>query len=441
MLPVVCCAGETRSLVYRRHHLGTSQSKLFGLLYRGAFRMSLEDSAQTDSPPRANDVYTTFRRGFQSAEDRKKIGAVMMAQAMEDMGVGVTSSVLLPKAVAPHVRYSPEKDTITYKIEEVDCNHVEHVTELCGERSVVLYYQYTPEFEFAVKETWTRMVCDLGDNEKKKHRRVPVEGGVHFRQDSVLAHSAVMSGYGPEDSPFRLHRGRHAPSKKPYTDRTVKGRVYCYGNVASVPPEKPGESVRTSKHLRDRVSSVLGLGVITIVKCSGMKKGPWDTSLDTWAKMGFCPRNGYVIGCILTERFMKSMDDIVDQGFSAEDFSERCDVLKKPTRYLDNDEQEFLKRYVSGGTLNAFVSTIPSWCAGHPVDDPHEFMMQKLDEWAPDGSARHPICENIVKALKNWLEDGICLQKKALQVRQRHLHPGRIVGLGGKTGHTIPGVG
>ena len=99
MLPVVCGAGESRSLVYRRQ----SQSKLFGLLYRGAFRMSLEDSAQTDWPPRANDVYTTFRRGFQSAEDRKKIGAVMMAQAMEDMGVGVTSSVPLPNAVAIYV--------------------------------------------------------------------------------------------------------------------------------------------------------------------------------------------------------------------------------------------------------------------------------------------------------------------------------------------------
>ena len=152
-----------------------------------------------------------------------------------------------------------------------------------------------------------------------------------------------------------------------YTDNSINGRVYCYASLRSVPKESDGKTVvmpaaaeaEQMAAISPKVRGMLSLGIVTILKCSGMKSGPGaGSSLAQWAKMGFNPQNGCVIGCVLTNTFMLSMETTLGAGMESTECEELSKVLHDPISYLKPDYQEFLMRYVAGGTLHAvLVST------------------------------------------------------------------------------------
>ena len=61
---------------------------------------------------------------------------------------------------------------------------------------------------------------------------------------------------------------------------------------------------------------------------------------------------------------MLSMETTLGAGMESTECEELSKVLHDPISYLKPDYQEFLMRYVAGGTLHAFAPRIPSWCAG-----------------------------------------------------------------------------
>ena len=148
-----------------------------------------------------------------------------------------------------------------------------------------------------------------------------------------------------------------------YTDTAINDRIYCYGSLYSVPKEASGASVvmplpteeEQMAAISARVRSMLGLGIVTILKCSGLKSGP---------SSGFNPQNGCVTGCILTKSGIQSMETTLGAEMESTECEELSKVLHDPISYLKPDYQEFLMRYVAGGTLHAFAPRIPSWCAG-----------------------------------------------------------------------------
>ena len=158
-----------------------------------------------------------------------------------------------------------------------------------------------------------------------------------------------------------------------HTDTAINERIYCYGSLYSVPKEASGASVvmplpTEEEHMAAisaRVRSMLGLGIVTILKCSGLKSGPSaGAGIAQSPMMGFNPQNGCVTGCILTKSGIQSMETTLGAGMESTECEELSKVLHDPISYLKPDYQEFLMRYVAGGTLHAFAPRIPSWCAG-----------------------------------------------------------------------------
>ena len=302
-------------------------------------------------------------------------------------------------------------------------NYGENVTDMCGPRAIVLQYDYDRTVLADTETTYTRMVCirnkDGVNSQVPCQREVPVNGGTHFRHDSLIGHWSVMNGHGPPGAEYRLPPGRHAPSM--YTDNSINGRVYCYASLRSVPKEGDGKSqvmpmaaqAEQMAAISPKVRCMLSLGIVTILKCCGMKSGPGaGSSLAQWAKMGFNPQNGCVIGCVLTNTFMLSMETTLGDGLGSTEYKDLAKILENPASYLDPDYQDHLKRYVAGGALHAYAPRIPSWCAGQPIKDAREYLEHQLEIWAPDGSTRNRVCADVVRTLTDWLDDGIKHNKK-----------------------------
>ena len=364
---------------------------------------------------------------------QRREAAMMMATAMQKKGVRVSSSVNLP---TPGVVHNPSLGTFAYNHMRRTGDktpikgYVENVRDICGDQAIVLMYDYNQSVHGGSEQTYSRMVCRDPEQEGdviKCQREVPVNGGIHFRHDSLIAHWSVMDGYGPPGAEYRLPPGRHAPSM--YTDNSINGRVYCYASLRSVPKEGDGKSLvmpmaaeaEQMAAISPKVRCMLSLGIVTILKCCGMKSGPGaGSSLAQWAKMGFNPQNGCVIGCILTNTFMLSVETTFGDGLESTEYRDLAKILENPASYLDPDYQDHLKRYVAGGALHAYAPRIPSWCAGQPIKDAREYLEHQLEIWAPDGSTRNRVCADVVRTLTDWLDDGIKRNRKLYSYNHQH---------------------
>ena len=133
---------------------------------------------------------------------------------------------------------------------------------------------------------------------------VPPKGTWACRWDPVLSFLNIMRGTGhgliKNAEKFPFAPGRIAPAwVKEGPDR---GQCYCYGSLAAVPKEELGHWP-PSKMFQDggfaNVQDFLSEGVITILQVSSLKAGSLNPVFAQWARNGFAPQNGYVIGAII----------------------------------------------------------------------------------------------------------------------------------------------
>ena len=298
----------------------------------------------------------------------------------------------------------------------------EHLTDLCGEGAVWLYYGNEDLLRFtSPREGRIRL---LMFNDLRYIKKYDVTGTFAFRTESLLSHLSTLHGAFPTKMPYALKPGQLPPVRD--TDENIRGGVYFYGSLlACLLHDFATFGDIDFNRLRHRrcakqLEDFFNLNVISVLQVTNVIAGPsanGGRTLDIWSKSISSPGNAFITGCILTQDQINAFG-VMKLNELKSFLSGMVDILKTPSNFLSQEGNSFLRRYVAGGVFLAHAYSLPlrliTVCEFEPSDV--EWIAEKLIHkyiaaFITDDSFENPVNKCVKDALKKWVVGGLSNEK------------------------------